>query len=85
VAHLVQAAYLPGLQSLPLVSFPHPFFGCFLFIKFGRVSSVYLLESSDGVVFTCEITKSTGLQLERLHSFSKGPPTNLVGGRIATQ
>jgi len=30
---------LPGLWSLPFVSFSLPFFGCFLFVKFGRVSS----------------------------------------------
>jgi hypothetical protein len=39
VARLFWAVCLPGLCSLPFVSFSLPLLGCFLSIKFGRVSS----------------------------------------------
>jgi hypothetical protein len=39
VARLFSAICLPGLWSLPFVSFFSPLLECFLSIKFGKVSS----------------------------------------------
>jgi hypothetical protein len=54
VAGLFWAIFLPGLWSLPFVSFSLPFLGCFLFMKFGRFhqSSLWipiLFQRRDGI------------------------------------
>ncbi len=53
------AVCCPGLWSLPLCFFFSPFLGCFLFLKFGRVSSVTCIRN----------TKCLSFFLGQVHSF----------------